>query len=387
MVSQAAMTKLKVWPLPDDDFLLDQSHLIITFGPPMTQEMRCRRMEEHFAKLSLLVGWSFYSPDDDEKREGRDGSEELVYGAIYLSDNMHAFDEVLNWLRAIEHEHAFEGNNDLPFTSLVELDMHEWSHGYLKNSNRKNMAQSAFVNQKPKESTFMKEEWERERSKRQAEGRKHLDKYKERLQTDTVFAKREEEKCLAEKERVKKSKIDRLKRKERDEDIELLFENFFGKNRSWGPIADAYKEKYSTLYMPIGDGRFLYEHAIVRKANLYENRNTRNGTSTGKTGEVLVPIREPMLGSRLAFADGKILPENNDKFDVWYRSLPIHKIFLVGKESEIYYLAPENEQPDYPFIYVGWNVDCELSEEDEDSEQDDEEITENISWYRNRCNH
>ena len=66
------------------------------------------------------------------------------------------------------------------------------------------MAQSAFVNQKPKESTFMKEEWERERSKRQAEGRKHLDKYKERLQTDTVFAKRVEEKRLAEKERAKK---------------------------------------------------------------------------------------------------------------------------------------------------------------------------------------
>ena len=80
------------------------------------------------------------------------------------------------------------------------------------------------------------------------------------------------------------------------------------------------------LYMPIGDGRFLYEHAIVRKANLYKNRSTRNGTSTGKTGEVLVPIREPMLGRRLAFADGKILPENNEDFDAWYWRLPIQKI-------------------------------------------------------------
>ena len=83
----------------------------------------------------------------------------------------------------------------------------------------------------------------------------------------------------------------------------------------------------------------------------------------------------------------KILLENNDDFDAWYRSLPIHKIFLVGKESEIHNLAPENEQPDYPFVYVGWNVDCELSEEDEDSEQDDEKIAENISWYRDRCDH
>ena len=74
-------------------------------------------------------------------------------------------------------------------------------------------------------------------------------------------------------------------------------------------------------------------------------------------------------------------------FDAWYQSLPIHKIFLIGKESEIHYLAPENEQPDYPFVYVGWNVDCELSEEDEDSGQDNEKITENVSWDRDRCDH
>ena len=50
-------------------------------------------------------------------------------------------------------------------------------------------------------------------------------------------------------------------------------------------------------------------------------------------------------------------------------------------------MAPEHEQPDYPFVYVGWNVDCELSEEDEDSGQDNEKITENVSWDRDRCDH
>ena len=50
-------------------------------------------------------------------------------------------------------------------------------------------------------------------------------------------------------------------------------------------------------------------------------------------------------------------------------------------------MARENEQPDYPFVYVGWNVDCELSEEDEDSGQDNEKITENMSWDRDRCDH
>ena len=64
-------------------------------------------------------------------------------------------------------------------------------------------------------------------------------------------------------------------------------------------------------------------------------------------------------------------------------------VLLIFKNfpNIFHYLAPENEQPDYPFVYVGWNVDCELSEEDEDSGQDNEKITENMSWDRDRCDH
>jgi hypothetical protein len=78
----------------------------------------------------------------------------------------------------------------------------------------------------------------------------------------------------------------------------------------------------------------------------------------------LVPIRDPLQGCSLAFAEGGLLPQKSDNFDAWYKRLPIHKRFLQGKESEIHYLAPDNEQPDFPFVYVDWNVDCELSEED-----------------------
>jgi hypothetical protein len=35
----AAMTMLKVWPLPDDDLPLHQSHLIVTFGPPIVKNL------------------------------------------------------------------------------------------------------------------------------------------------------------------------------------------------------------------------------------------------------------------------------------------------------------------------------------------------------------
>jgi hypothetical protein len=66
------------------------------------------------------------------------------------------------------------------------------------------------------------------------------------------------------------------------------------------------------------------------------------------------------------FAEGKVLSEKSDNFDVWYRNLPIHKMFVDGKEKEIHHLALDNKQPDFPFVYVYWNVDCELSEEDDD---------------------
>ena len=128
-------------------------------------------------------------------------------------------------------------------------------------------------------------------------------------------------------------------------------------------MAVTYREKYHTAYMPIGGGRFLYQRQILRKPDLYEVCTIPNNINTGR----MVPIREPLLGCHIIFADGKTLPINSDKFDSWYRSLPIHKSFLEGMENEINYLAPDNLHPDFPFIYVDWNADCgSSSDEDED---------------------
>ncbi len=127
--------------------------------------------------------------------------------------------------------------------------------------------------------------------------------------------------------------------------------------------------------MPIGEGRSLYEHTILRKENLYKTC----------TGGILVPIRDPLRECNLTFTDGEILPQNSNNFEVWYRRLPIHKLFLQGKESEIQYLAPDNEQPDFPFVYVDWNVDCEFSEEDDCGEDEENTmITNNVTWNRDR---
>ncbi len=106
-----------------------------------------------------------------------------------------------------------------------------------------------------------------------------------------------------------------------------------------------------------------------------------------QTGDILVPIRDTLWGCSLAFSEGGILPQKSDNFDAWYKRLPIHKRFLQGKESEIHYLAPDNEQPDFPFVYVDWNVDCELSEEDNNEEGEKNTITKNITWNRDRCDY
>jgi hypothetical protein len=119
--------------------------------------------------------------------------------------------------------------------------------------------------------------------------------------------------------------------------------------------------------MPIGIMRFLYGHAIVRNEDLYKTIST-NSTVNSKTGDIWVPIMDPLQGCSLVFAEGKLLTVKSDNFDVWYRSLPIHKVILDGKESEIHCLALDNKQPDFPFVYVNWNVDCELSEGEDNKE-------------------
>ncbi len=53
-----------IWPtivlerlLTNEDLAFNQSHLIITFVPPMSHEFRCRRMKEHLDRMTSLEGW------------------------------------------------------------------------------------------------------------------------------------------------------------------------------------------------------------------------------------------------------------------------------------------------------------------------------------------
>ena len=88
------------------------------------------------------------------------------------------FDILLNRFRAIEIENPFQCQNDLPFTSIVTLDMRNWSPCCIDNIAKKKKVQPVLVNHKPKVSTFMKEKWERERLERRAEAKTHSEQYK-----------------------------------------------------------------------------------------------------------------------------------------------------------------------------------------------------------------
>ena len=113
--------------------------------------------------------------------------------------------------------------------------MRDWSPRFIDNISKKKKVQSVLVNHKPKVSTFTKEKWERETLDWRAEAKKHSEQYKNRLTTDKDFAKHAEEKHKAENERQKK-KIDQKQKQQNDEDIQLLFENFFGKKGFGDPL-------------------------------------------------------------------------------------------------------------------------------------------------------
>ncbi len=131
-----------------------------------------------------------------------------------------------------------------------------------------------------------------------------------------------------------------------------------------------YKKKYQTSYMPISNCLFLRGpivngshipagYDIVRKANLYKTAFDNNGL------DFLTPIHDPFLFGPVKFADENVSPNNHQSFDKWYRSLPIHKMFTIGKEDSIYYLAPDALQPKFPFVYLDWKVDCKASSDDD----------------------
>jgi hypothetical protein len=67
--------------------------------------------------------------------------------------------------------------------------------------------------------------------------------------TNINFAKPTEEQKTADKERGKYKKKEQI---HKVEDINILFENFFGPKNVWGPIADALGKSITQNTCPLG---------------------------------------------------------------------------------------------------------------------------------------
>ncbi len=193
------MITLKCWPPQDNALPAYHSHLVITFGAPLSDKMRSAWIQQLRERINWIKGWTFYIPRSDS-----DGIEESVgsyreYGALYSTSDMTVFD------RVVEQFQRFERKNELNFTHQFIIDMQDLSNRYHQPKVEWNLGQkkvqSVLVNQKRKVSAFIKEKWERERLERMSKRKQSRDKHNERVLININFAKCTEEQKTADKER------------------------------------------------------------------------------------------------------------------------------------------------------------------------------------------
>jgi hypothetical protein len=98
------MIPLKCWPPQDEALPPYQSHLLITFGAPLSDKMKSAGIQQlRQRNVGSIDCWTFYIPSDS------DGIEESVgscreYGALYSSSNMIVFDIVVEQYRRFKRE-------------------------------------------------------------------------------------------------------------------------------------------------------------------------------------------------------------------------------------------------------------------------------------------
>ncbi len=100
---------LTTWPPQDDALSAHHSHLVITFGAPLSDKMMATGIQHLRQQIDWIEGWRFYIPSDS------DGIEESVgsgreYKALYSTSDMIVFD------RVVKHFQRFECENELNFT-------------------------------------------------------------------------------------------------------------------------------------------------------------------------------------------------------------------------------------------------------------------------------
>lgn len=400
---------LTQWPPKNGHFEDGWFYICITIGEPLSRELRPYRHQDLLNQLEH-EDWESYIPDNPWEYMGmlfktkcRDefsGQLGLVEGisksrTLMFSEYWHVG---AHWLREEEVEYDSDGNglsvpcalgeeNEVtrrggaPASEENEVAMVGDAGAMNKEDNKKqHQAYLAAPNPKKKK-TYTRaqvQKFEGERDIRLAEGERNREIYERRIMEDSDFAKAEEERKELQNERKKTLA---LVKKERNE-LTKLFGLVFGeeKHNRYEEKWKLHKQMTGSDYMAVGNGKFFRMNPIrmMGRDDLY--------TYTEEDDKYVPIIACDILNSgEPRFAFNRRLP-SYDKFDTWYRDLPMH-IDLVTEEDkrEMHYMAPKDEQYHWPFVYIYWSdddddssdashqYDVKGSESEEKGSSDDEE--------------
>lgn len=358
---------LNKWPPPRQYFDKDKSYILVTWDDLYTDDNRGLRFQTFMSYLRDETMWEYYFPDYAGDS----------YGALYTCSDSEMY------LSEVAYLDRIRANKTMLFSSMecrpsrhvtkpatantVDAVQKANAPGEKRSKSRKKQQQ--LTNKgggKRKYSAAQLKKFDVERQKRREEGRINDAIYDRRMAEDEEFADREKRRKLAEKERRQIV----IKKKKAAVEHDEIFGMVFGD----GNYEQKWREHrfmFGTNYMSLGDGKFfnMDDFSIKGKEDLYEYNDVG----------VRVPIKRSgiLRDMDLIFAEGETLPKYDD-YDCWYRSLPIHIGFVTDEDrKDIYYMAPKEDQPNYPFVCISWMIDneessCNSFDSDEDVSSEEE---------------
>lgn len=354
---------LNKWPPPSKYMRPNKSYILVTWDDLYTDKTRPLRFQNFVTLLNNSGNWEYYIPDHLGG----------FYGALFSSENKASFLSEVALVENIREkngmifskmeckpcvgdQHAKITPKDYVKKKSNEVVPRHSNQKKQSNQPKKSKTQSVLVNKKPGKKRYSHAQMAKFKADRElniAEGARNDKEYDARMKEDPEFAEREKKRKLAAKEakRVKREK------KRKSAERTKIFGHVFGTDDYQGKWRQ-YFDMFGSSYMPIGGGKFfnMDDCSIKDRDDFYE---------VGENGKMIAVKRRGIVCNfDHIFADAEKLPKYDD-YEWWYRTLPIHIGFITDEEKkDIYYMAPKEDQPNYPFVYISWMIDEEESSYD-----------------------
>ena len=312
--------------------------------------MRAERFQDFMLSLTDSDMWDFFIPNEIKG----------CYGALFSATDQGVYIAEVKKLKALDNklfsdmECRVANNHDGSATSWVGGGV-EHVGATIEGARTKTQGkkEQACLTNPPKKKRYTKAQtsrFEAEREERRAEGKMNKELFEARVAAEPDLARKVEAHKDAEKERRAKLK----EKKKESKHINRMFGLVFG-DKPHQKLYEKWKlheQKYHSNYMSIGHGEFFHgpSCSIRGKDYFYEFNEGKGVFVARKACDIL-------NAGEWVFPLGERLPKYKD-YEWWHRGFPLH-IDLISDEDkkEIEELAPKDQQPDYPFVYVRWAVD------------------------------